>query len=300
MKLRECADDLAASVARGRRILEQAGLSADDARCDAGLLARWVLGWDAATWLLRSREACPDDFDSRFARAIERRARREPLAYIVGEREFYGRSFLVGPDVLIPRPETEFVVDAALAALAAGDASDAVPKPPAIIDVGTGSGCLAITLALERPDARVMATDISERALAVAESNARRLGAADRVTFMHGSFFAQIAGPVDLIVANPPYIAEPERGWLPIEVERFEPAQALFGGHDGLDTIRALLPLVSKVLADARWFVMEIGQGQLAAVRDLVERTPGLAFDHCRSDLQGIPRVVVVRRAELH
>jgi release factor glutamine methyltransferase len=286
--------DLAAAVARGRRILQDAGHAAEDAARDAALLARWVLGWDAAVWLTRSRETPPPGFLERFLPLIERRARHEPIAYIVGEREFYGRSFLVSRDVLIPRPETELVVEDALAALAAADASHRAARSPTIVDVGTGSGCLAVTLALERPDARVIATDISEPALAIARRNANRLGAGDRVTFVHGSFLARAGGPFDLIVANPPYVSERDRGSLPVEVERFEPAEALFAGDDGLDAIRALLPLASAALAAGGWLVMEIGQGQLAAVRNLVDETTGFSFVRSRIDLQGIPRVVVL------
>ncbi len=286
--------DVAAAVARGRRILESAGLAAEDARRDAALLARWVLGWDAATWLLRSRETAPPGFLDRFFPLIERRTRHEPIAYIVGEREFFGRAFLVSRDVLIPRPETEFVIEEALAVL--DKAADRAFQPPAIVDVGTGSGCLAVTLALERPDARVIATDISEPALVIATRNARRLGAADRVIFLHGAFLAQAAGPFDLIVANPPYVSDEDRDCLPIEVERFEPPEALFAGRDGLRAIRALLPLASAALATDGRLIMEIGQGQLAAVHSLIDQTPGLTLDHFRSDLQGIPRVVVARR----
>jgi release factor glutamine methyltransferase len=291
--MRECADDLAAAVARGRRMLQAAGMAAEDAARDAGLLARWVLGWDAATWLVRSRETHPSGFLDPFLRAIERRARHEPIAYIVGERQFYGRPFFVSPAVLIPRPETEFVVEEALAALADGVSNNG---SPALADVGTGSGCLAITLALEQPRASIVATDISEPALAIARRNARRLGVGERVTFLHGAFLAQAAGPFDLIVANPPYVSEGDRGSLPIEIERFEPAEALFAGDDGLGAIRKLLPLASATLAAGGWLIMEIGQGQLTAVRDLIDRTLGLTFDHDRLDLQGIPRVVAATR----
>jgi release factor glutamine methyltransferase len=287
--------DLAAAVARGRRILQDAGFSAEASQRDALLLARWVLGWDAATWLLRSHETRPH-FLERFLPVIDRRAHHEPIAYIVGEREFYGRRFLVSPAVLIPRPETEFVVEAALALLARAGTSGNWPRPLTLVDVGTGSGCLAITLALEHPDARVVATDISESALAIARQNAQRLFAGDRITFMRGAFLAQAAGPIDLIVANPPYVSEGDHASLPIEVERFEPAEALFAGDDGLSAIRALLPIASAALTMWGSLVVEIGQGQLTAVQDLIDRTPGLAFDHSKNDLQGIPRVIVATR----
>jgi release factor glutamine methyltransferase len=290
---------LRAVVARGRDALVTAGIPPDDAWRDAVVLARSVLGWCAADWLTRSHEAAAPAFTDRFLPLIDRRAGSEPVAYLTGEREFYGRPFKVTRDVLIPRPETELIVDEALRCLgvvAAGFSRAGPVRSPLIADIGTGSGCLAVTLALECPSARVIATDLSQRALEVAKDNARRLDAADRITFRHGSYLAGAAGPIDLIVTNPPYVAEADRTSLPRDVADYEPAQALFGGVDGLAVIRELLPAAAAALAPEGWLVMEIGQGQVESVRALTERTEGLTFVRVRLDLQQIPRVIVARR----
>jgi release factor glutamine methyltransferase len=289
---------LASLAAAGRRRLEAAGFDAERAGRDAVLLARWILGWEAARWLTGSSDTPPPAFSDRFFHLIQRRAASEPVAYLTGEREFYGRVFSVTRDVLIPRPETEFVVEEALQCLS-HPAPSAQRPAPCVVDVGTGSGCLAITLALERPDARITATDISQAALRVARDNAQRLGAGDRVDFREGPFLAGLTAPPDVIVSNPPYVAESDRSTLPLEVVSFEPAHALFGGGaDGLDMIRALLPMAAAALAPGGWLVMEIGYGQLDAVRRVVEQTHALFFSHARADLQGIPRVVVLRSSK--
>ena len=162
------------------------------------------------------------------------------------------------------------------------------------MDVGTGSGCLAIALALECPEAEVFATDTSEGALAVARENARRHGVADRIAFSRGAFLAAVQGPIDLIVANPPYVAERDRHTLPRELVAFEPADALFAGPDGLDAIRGLLPLAAAELGPHGRLILEIGQGQLRAVRDLASATTRLRVERTQADLQGIPRVLVI------
>jgi len=281
-------DRVAAAAAR----LESAGLTREEAARSAEVLARAVLGWSAADWIARSRDPAFGDFGDRLDRLIDRRARHEPVAYITGEREFYGRPFHVTSDVLIPRPETELIVDVALQ----------MPTPPAVvIDVGTGSGCLAVTLALEIPSARVIATDISAAALAVARANAIRLGAA--VEFQEndlgGHFTKNVKRPprsfYDLIVANPPYIDPADRSSLPPDVVDYEPAVALFAGEHGLALIRALIESAPAALADEGTLLIEIGMGQAEAVRAMVERTAGLAFVEIRPDLRGIPRVLVAR-----
>jgi release factor glutamine methyltransferase len=288
--------------------LTRAGLSADDARGDASLLARMVLQWDAATWLIRQREAAPTDFPAAFDAAITRRASREPVAYITGEREFYGRVFHVTHDVLIPRPETEGIIDAALECLRTKHASTKHPAPARstphearssehaaqVLDLGTGGGCLAITLALEVPAARVAATDISAAALAVARANAARLGAQDRVTFIQGSWLAGQSGPFDVIVSNPPYVAESARTTLAPEVADYEPHEALFGGADGLGAYRALAPMAARVLRPGGVLICEIGGDQADAVSGIMTAA-GLRVDDVRPDLQGIARVVIAR-----
>jgi release factor glutamine methyltransferase len=280
--------------------LESAGLTREEAARSAELLARFTLGWSAADWIARSRDRMTGDFADRFARLIDRRGRHEPVAYITGEREFYGRPFRVTSDVLIPRPETELIVD-----LAVG-----LPTPPsAVIDVGTGSGCLAITLALEIPSARLIATDISAPALAVARANATRLGAAGRIEFRHpgrrrGLFFSGPASKknnpprrpsYDLIVANPPYIDPADKSSLPPDVADYEPPVALFADGRGLALIRALIEGAPAALVGGGTLLIEIGMGQAAAVCAMVERTSGLTFVEIRPDLQGIPRVLVAR-----
>lgn len=264
------------------------------ARRDVAILARHLLRWDAARWLTHQHVIAPDDFPLALSTLVERRLAHEPVAYIVGEREFYGRPFRVSRAVLIPRPETEDVVDAALEALGApGLASH--PDPPRVLDVGTGSGCIAITIALEAPAADVEATDVSSEALALARENATRLGVADAVRFHEASLTGEGSGDFDLVVSNPPYVPLRDRSTLSRDVRDFEPALALFGGSDGLDLIRALLPEAACALRPGGRLIMEIGQGQAAAVESLV-RLAGLQWLGARPDLAGIPRVVVMRR----
>jgi release factor glutamine methyltransferase len=270
--------------------LEAAGLGHGEAAQSAVVLARFVLGWSGADWVARSRDAAGEAFLAGFDRLIERRAGHEPVAYITGEREFYGRPFLVTRDVLIPRPETELIVDLALNLMAA---------PSRIVDVGTGSGCLAISLALEFPSARVVATDVSSPALAVARANATRLGASDRIDFRHGAFFAREERdqPCDLVVANPPYIDAADRPSLPRDVSEQEPAVALFAEDRGLSVIRGVIEGAPAALAPGGALLMEIGAGQAAEVRRMVEHTREWSFIEIRPDLQGIPRVLVARAA---
>jgi release factor glutamine methyltransferase len=261
---------------------------ADDSRRDASLLARWLLGWDDAHWLTRRHEPVPPDFSTPFESVVARRKRREPLAYITGEREFYGRSFRVSSDVLIPRPETELIVDEALRRLRAGEADT-------IVDVGTGSGCLAITLAVERPTLRVVAVDSSDAALEVARHNARRQGVMDRLDFRHGHLLDGIA-PAGMIVSNPPYVRDVDRPSIAPEVRDYEPAGALFAGHDGLDIIRELVPAAVGALVPGGFLIFEFGWEQADAVESIVESTSELALAEVRHDLQGIPRVAIAQR----
>lgn len=279
-------------VLAAARRLESAGIPAQEAALDAELLARDTLGWDRATWVARHGETPAPDFAARFDASIIRRERREPVAHIRGTQEFYGRAFTVSPAVLIPRPETELLIDEALLLLPALGFS----RPLTVIDIGTGSGCLAITLALEYPNARYLATDVSADALAVARANAERLGAAGRIEFVRGSGLAGVAGPFNLIVSNPPYIAESERDTLAPEVGNHDPGVALYAGPDGLREIEAILRAAGDHLDDDGTLVMEMGFGQVGRVAELAEQTEHLALVRTRRDLQGIPRVAVVRR----
>lgn len=285
------------------RRLVAAGFAPDEARTDAGVLVRSVLGWTTAAWLARLRDPAPDDLLTRLEPLIVRRARREPVAYLTGEREFYGRTFRVTPDVLIPRPETELVVEAALRILhemfpAAGSGGPSTSLGPGrqaagrVVDIGTGSGCIAISIACERPDVDVIATDISSAALAIARDNASRLGG--RVEFVQGSLFAGQPGPWDVVVSNPPYIARADRAALPADVRDYEPETALFGGDDGLDVIRALVVEAAEALRPGGALIMEIGAGQ--GVVALLRAARLFVDIHVQKDLQRIPRVVVARR----
>jgi release factor glutamine methyltransferase len=275
--------------------LERAGFSDADARVDVAVIARALLGWDTAAWMLRQREPVPAGSAAALDAAIARRARREPVAYITGVREFYGRPFAVTPDVLIPRPETELVVDEAIREWRRIGGS-AGARPPVIMDIGTGSGCLAVTLAAELPGSRLIGTDISRAALTVAARNAESLGAAGRIAWRHAALTAGVETPVDIVVANPPYVPDGDRPRLPPDVRDYEPASALFAGPDGLDVIRALLPAAADVLRSGGALVMEIGAGQAGAVEEIARADAGLRLDRIAPDLAGVPRVAVLRR----
>jgi release factor glutamine methyltransferase len=280
---------------RATSAFEAAGWTPDDARLDAEVIARAILGWDAAAWLVHRHDAVPPVFGSLYDTAVTRRLAHEPVAYIVGRREFYGRPFHVTGDVLIPRPETELVIDEALAVLPAARADQVAPLEAA--DVGTGSGCLAVTLALERPDIRVTATDTSVAAIAVATDNAATLGAGERVRFVHASLVGRAApDSYDLIVANPPYVRDADRAGLMPDVANYEPASALCGGPDGLDVIRALLPAAAHALKPGGWLVMEMGAGQAPEVTRLLGEGTHLSLVRISKDLAGIPRVLVAQR----
>jgi release factor glutamine methyltransferase len=213
------------------------------------------------------------------------------VPYILGTREFWALDFEVGPDVLIPRPETELIVEEALA-LVGRESS------PRIVDVGTGSGCIAVALAREIPGARITATDVSPHALSVARRNALRHGVADRVTLVETSFLEGIDAGADLIVSNPPYVPSVSEPGLTPEIRDYEPPVAVFSGEDGLEGVRSVLLGAASTLAAGGWLVMEFGCGQDECVTSLVDETAGLRLVKIRHDLQDIPRVVICRKSE--
>jgi len=278
---------LAEKLAGGRARLVAAGVRPDEAAVDIDVYVRTILDWDKATLLSRLRDPVPAELEPCFSEWIARRERREPTAYIVGGREFWGRPFVVTPAVLVPRPETEFIIEETLA-LARTQTS------PRIADIGTGSGILAVTLAAELPTAQVVATDLSEEALEVAKENAHRTGVADRVTFIRTSYLDRIDGQFDFVVANPPYVRDGDRPALSRDV-RHEPDVALFGGPDGLRDIAGVLDAVAQKLKPGGWFVMEFGLGQEDDVRRLVLERPSLQMQRVREDLQGIARTAVIQ-----
>jgi release factor glutamine methyltransferase len=275
-----------------------AQLGVSSPRLDAELLLSHALGCDR----VRLYMDMPRPLDAAELAAVKalvvRRRKREPVAYILGRREFYRRSFEVGRDVLIPRPETEVLVDRALDALPAGDDGSGEAAGRAL-DLCTGSGAIAITLALERPGLEVDATDISESALAVARRNAEQLAAGERVRFFAGDLFAAVRdrGPYALVVANPPYVGEAEWPSLAPELSH-EPRGALLAGHDGLSVLKRLCAEVADFLAPGGAALFELGAGQATAVRALLAADARLADVQAHKDLAGVERIVQARRRE--
>jgi len=274
------------SVARHR--LREAGLSSTESDLSARLLAQHALGWTTERFLVDARGVEPDGFAPRYDALIARRVAREPLAYIVGVREFWGLSFEVTPAVLIPRAETELIVEAALELIDPAQAA-------AVADVGTGSGCLAIAIASARPHAIVLASDISDSALAVARRNAERHGVADRIRFERADLLSGVDAQFDVIVANPPYVRERDVRGLQPEVKN-EPAVALFSGPDGLDAVARLVGQAARHMKPGSHLIFEFGFGQDLEIERFVEGAPGLSLVELRRDLQGIARTAVVRR----
>lgn len=261
-----------------RQLAERLGLNRREARLEARILACRALGVETV-WLLTHDRDPFGDAAAAFAELLARRLNGEPVAYLLGEREFYGRPFRVAPATLIPRPETEHLVAAALARGPAG---------ARVLDIGTGSGCIAITLKLERPDWQVTAVDISLDALAVARDNAARLGA--EAGFMQSDLFAALAGwAFDLIVSNPPYVAEADPHMGRGDV-RFEPRHALTSGADGLDAIRAIVQRAPAHLSDGGWLLLEHGWDQGEAVGRLLA-DGGFSAVFLERDLAGQARI---------
>jgi len=269
-------------------------------RLDAELLLCNVLKCDRVRlYMDMPRPLTREELDA--ARAlVQRRRKREPVAYIVGEREFYKHAFEVSSAVLIPRPETEIVVDLALAALPKGASSGtadfvaAQGEPARALDLCTGSGAIAITLAAERPTLHVDATDISPEALAVARRNAERIGVAERVALRHGDLFEPLPRErrYAVITANPPYVTDADYKTLAPEILQHEPALALVAGADGLDVLRRICAQAAEWLAPQGLLAMELGAGQAHAVMELLHATRRFSDIAAHRDLAGIERVV--------
>jgi release factor glutamine methyltransferase len=277
-------------VAEARDRLRAAGLAPAEADLSARLLAEHLLGWDAARLLTSGGDGATDEFTQKFEALVARRAAREPLPYIVGHREFWGLKLEVSPAVLIPRPETELIVEAVLA-LAPGT------RQFTMIDAFTGSGNVAIAVARERRHARIVATDISEAALAVARRNAAHHGVEARVTFLPADLFGELGGPVDIITANPPYVPERTAPGLQPEVGRHEPHVALFGGGDnGLWMVERVIQEAPPRLRSGGYLICEFGFGQEIEIEKLVNSSTDLRLVEFRRDLQGLARTVVAVR----
>ncbi len=259
------------------------------ARLDAEVLLLHLIGRDRAFLIAHSSDLLTAECTLRYYAMIDRRLTAEPIQYIVGEAEFYGLPFRVNRDVLIPRPETEHSVEKVLELARE-------LENPRIVDVGTGSGAIAVALAAHLPSAAITATDISPAALALARENAAANTVSERIRFLAGDLLAPVAGEqFDVVVSNPPYVAETDNMGLSAEVRDFEPWQALFAGADGLAIYRRLIPQAFNVLVPGGSIVLEIGYGQQEAVAELLAQAgfSDLAFT---PDLQGIPRVASARR----
>ena len=266
----------------------------DNARWDAELLLCHVLGRDRAWLLAHIQDGIDNQSLRQYEQTIDRRAVREPLQYIIGKQEFWGLPFKVTPDVLIPRPETEFVVEAALKAVS-------MTLSPVIIDLCTGSACIAISLAKELQNAQVFATDRSEQALAVARENARVNQVAERIQFISGDLFVPITaldlqGKVDVIAANPPYIPAGDLAALQPEVRDFEPEMALIAGPEGTEIGAAIIQQAPLFLKQGGTLIMEMGMGQTAALSTIVKETENYRTLEIVKDLAGIERVIVARK----
>lgn len=282
---------IAEALREASTALRVAGLT--EPRREAGTLLSHALGRDQAFLITHADEALTEEQLADFRACVERRAAGEPFQYIAGRQEFYGLEFEVGPEVLIPRPETELLVEKALELLKATDA-------PLLCDVGTGSGCIAVTLLHERKDARGFALDVSTAALAFAARNAARHGVEERLQLLVSDCFEALRDDehkemlFDLVTSNPPYIAESDFDGLQKEVREHEPRVALTPGGDGLSVIRRLVAEAAEFLKPGGHLLIEIGFDQHEPVASLIDPTVWTLLDiHC--DLQGIPRTVALR-----
>lgn len=256
-------------------------------RLNAELLAMFVLGCDRAYLYAHGEQALSKDEIARYDDALGERARGVPAQYITGHQEFWGMDLIVSPAVLIPRPETEHVIETVLE-LARGRA------PHQIVDVGTGSGCIALALAKEFPRAEIHATEVSAEALEIARANAARHQLESRIQFHQADLLAGMdEGTFDYVISNPPYIGEWEADSVEAQVRRFEPRLALFAGPSGLEAFARIIPQAQKALRTGGWLVMEMGHSSRERVCELLKH-----WDETRvtNDLQGIARVIAARR----
>jgi release factor glutamine methyltransferase len=267
----------------GEQALSKGAL--DSPRLDAEILLTHVLGITRAQLHTHLQGQLNSAELARYHQLIERRARREPLAYIVGHKEFYGLDLFVDSRVLIPRPETELLVEKAV---------EIGQQQSVIADVGTGSGAIAVSLAVYLPRALVYATDASSGALEVAARNCRRHGVEDRIHLLQGHLLEPAPEPVDLITANLPYVSQSELAQLPPEISHYEPREALDGGPDGLDHIRRLLAQAGERLKPSGVVLLEIGATQGPAVVALAKRHFPAARVEIAKDYAGLDRVVIV------
>jgi release factor glutamine methyltransferase len=277
------------ALAWGIAELRRAGT--DSPRLAAEVLLAHVLGWERVRLISHGGDLLPSGDMDRFKAIARRHAAGEPLQYLTGEREFFGLSFCVTPAVLIPRPETEILVEKAVVL------ARSHPGSARFADVGTGSGCIAVALAHEVPQAIGWATDLSGESVCVAQANARRLRVDARVAFARCDLLEcfPVRPCFDLVLSNPPYISGDGMADLPGTIREHEPRLALFGGPKGLDIYHRLIPQAEARLASGGWLLLEVGAGQAEDVGALLERQ-GLNLEESLPDLQGIPRCLVARK----
>ena len=263
----------------------------DSPRLDAEVLLAHVRGCPRIALYTAFGTPVSDQERGRFRELVKRRGEGEPVAYLVGSREFFSLPFSVTKDVLVPRPETEGLVVRSIDLCKAAAA-------PRIIDVGTGSGAIAVTLATRLPKATIVATDISSAAIAVARANAEHHGVANRMTFVQCDLMSdpRAAGPWNVIVSNPPYVREDEFEALPRDVRLHEPRTALVSGPTGVEVVERLVAAALAALAPGGWLLVEIGPAVVAAAEAAIERQPGLLPEATLKDMAGLPRIVQARR----
>lgn len=299
-----CCPDVEACLASGTLLLEAAGI--ETARLDAECLAAHALGWPRwQVFLTPRRRLTPEEF-GRYLALLGRRERREPLAYVLGMREFWSLSLAVSSGVLVPRPETETLVEATLAVwreMTAEANREPRAASPTIVELCTGSGAVAIALATEIPTARILATDVSWRALRVARANALAHAVAGRVAFLRGNLWQAVngqapAGSVDLVVANPPYVPTRDVATLMPEIQ-WEPRLALDGGADGLRVQRDIIATSPERIRPGGCLLLEIGADQAEAILALLGKMGRFETGRIFRDLAGRPRVIAARRARI-
>jgi release factor glutamine methyltransferase len=280
---------------RAAEYLQQKGL--ENARLNAETLLGTVLNLSRVDLYLRFDRPLTDEELPAFRSLIKRRLGGQPLQYLTGQTEFYSLTFLVNPSVLIPRPETEILVDALVERLG-HERGDLL-----VADVGTGCGNIAIALAVHLPRARLWATDRSREALALAQTNAGKHGVEDRIHFLQGDLLAPLRewrGRLTTVVSNPPYVTTAELKRLPAEIRDHEPLMALDGGRDGLEIIRRLVEEATDLLAPEGWLALEVGSGQAETVKELIARMGSYGETETLPDYAGIPRVILARRISRH
>ncbi len=262
---------------------------------NAELLLRFTLDCDRAYLYAHSERELTADEQARYEAAVAERAHGVPAQYITGHQEFWGMDLIVSPAVLIPRPETEHVIETVLSLSRSSETGgqECAPHATKIVDVGTGSGCIALALAKELPEAEVYATDISADALEIAQANAARLGLGSRVQFHQSDLLQGLRSDLDFVVSNPPYVGESEEDQVQLEVRRFEPREAVFAGPIGTQVIARLIPEARKALRPGGWLVMEISGTIAERVASLLH---GWEEVKLIPDLQSIPRVVRARK----